>query len=106
MRAISPGILSCLASVAAATLASAGAPQSPEAASPSPNPTATVSDEFGRFTLRPPQKHPGAQDGSAGVALDGKHFVGATDEDNILLLYSAESEEPGAEFLDLNKVLG
>jgi hypothetical protein len=106
MKRTKPLILAVLAVVAAGTSAFAGAPQSPEAKSPSPGPTASVSKESGHFTLGPIQKHPGAQDGSAGVALDEKHFVGATDEKNVLSLYSNESEEPGKELRDLNKDFG
>jgi hypothetical protein len=106
MKILSPHILSCFASIAVATIAFACSRQSTEAKSPSPGPTGTVSKESGRFTLGPIQKHPGAQDGSAGVALDEKHFVGATDENNTLRLYSNESEESGTELIDLNKVLG
>ena len=106
MKTLSPRILSCIASAAAATIAFACSRQSTDAKSPSPSPTASVSKDSGRFTLGPIQKHPGAQDGSAAVALDEKHFVGATDEDNFLRLYSTDNEQPGTELIDLNKVLG
>jgi hypothetical protein len=57
----------------------------------------TVSDEV---------KHGGAQDGSAGVAIGGNQFIGATDENNILRLYSSDSPEAGKDLLDLNPLLG
>jgi hypothetical protein len=106
VKTIQPVILSWLASAALATIAVACSRQSPEGKSPSPDSTSKASKESGRFTLGPIQKHPGQQDGSAGVALDEKHFVAATDENNILRLYSTENEEPGKELIDLNTVLG
>ena len=53
-------------------------------------------------TLTAPLIHFGAWDGSAGFACGPEHFVGATDEDNILRLYPTEGGTEGVELLNLN----
>ena len=58
------------------------------------------------FTLSDAVKHAGEADGSAGIAVGEDHFIGASDENNVLRLYSSDSADPGKELLDLNPLLG
>ncbi len=58
------------------------------------------------FTVTDAVKHAGAADGSAGIAVGEGHFIGASDENNVLRLYSSDSAETGRELLDLNPLLG
>jgi hypothetical protein len=58
------------------------------------------------FTVTMPVKHAGAQDGSAGIAIGQDHFIGASDENNVLRLYTSDDAEAGKELLDLNPLLG
>jgi uncharacterized protein YycO len=58
------------------------------------------------FTVTQPVKHVGAADGSAGIAVGQGHFIGGSDENNVLRLYSSDTAETGKELLDLNPLLG
>lgn len=58
------------------------------------------------FTVTAPVKHAGESDGSAGIAVGEDHFIGASDENNILRLYSSDGAEAGKALLDLNPLLG
>jgi hypothetical protein len=58
------------------------------------------------FQLSQPVNHPGAPDGSAGVASGTSHFIDACDEDNVLRLYSTDTDANPKVLLDLNQVLG
>src|SRR5262245_41375317 len=58
------------------------------------------------FQLRQPVKHPGAPDGSAGVASGTSHFIDACDEDNFLRLYPSDTDAGPKVLLDLNQLLG
>lgn len=58
------------------------------------------------FTLSDAVKHAGQADGSAGIAVGEDHFIGASDENNVLRLYSSDGPGPGKELLDLNPLLG
>jgi hypothetical protein len=58
-----------------------------------------------QFTITKAVPHSGAQDGSAGVSVGDGHFVAATDENNVLRLYSSDTSGPGKELLDLNLLL-
>ena len=55
-----------------------------------------------KYTITDPVLHFGARDGSAGIACGPEHFVGATDEDNILRLYPAAGGTVGGKLLNLN----
>lgn len=57
------------------------------------------------FTLSDAVKHAGESDGSAGIAVGEDHFIGASDENNVLRLYSSDSADSGKELLDLNLLL-
>lgn len=76
-----------------------------------PSPAAAVAaksaaPQSAGFTLSNPVKHAGESDGSAGVAVGADHFIGASDENNILRLYSSDAPDQGKELLDLNPLLG
>src|SRR5947207_13864363 len=58
------------------------------------------------FQLSQPVKHPGAPDGSAGVASGTNHFLDACDEDNLLRLYLSDTDGKLEVLLDLNLFLG
>ena len=58
------------------------------------------------FQLSQPVKHPGAPDGSAGVASGTNHFIDACDEDNLLRLYPSDTDGKPKVLLDLNQLLG
>jgi|GEM_PF-1162629 len=76
---------------------------------PSPSPTVAAKPAAllsAGFTLSDAAQHAGQSDGSAGIAIGENHFVGASDENNILRLYSSNSPDPGKELLDLNPLLG
>jgi uncharacterized protein YycO len=66
----------------------------------------TPSARSAEFTVTEAVKHAGAADGSAGIAVGEDHFIGASDENNVLRLYSSDSAETGKELLDLNPLLG
>jgi hypothetical protein len=76
-----------------------------------PSPAATVAAKSAAlpnagFILSDSVKHAGQSDGSAGVAVGEDHFIGASDENNVLRLYSSDSSDPGKDLLDLNPLLG
>jgi hypothetical protein len=76
---------------------------------PSPSPTVAanpVALPSAGLTLSDAAKHAGQSDGSAGIAIGEDHFVSASDENNVLRLYSSDSPGPGKELLDLNPLLG
>lgn len=58
------------------------------------------------LSISNPIQHFGASDGSAAIACGGEHFVGATDEKNVLRLYSVDDGSKGLALLDLNPLLG
>lgn len=58
------------------------------------------------FQLSQPVKHPGAPDGSAGVASGTSHFINACDEDNVVRLYPSDTDAKPKVLLDLNQLLG
>jgi hypothetical protein len=58
------------------------------------------------FNMIDPASHAGAPDGSAGIAVGKEHFIGVTDENNLLRLYSVADGSKGVPLLDLNPLLG
>jgi len=58
------------------------------------------------LSISNPIQHFGASDGSAAIACGEQYFVGATDENNVLRLYSVDEESIGGAVLDLNLLLG
>ena len=58
------------------------------------------------LSISKPIQHFGATDGSAAIACGGPYFVGATDENNVLRLYSVDEGSIGRALLDLNPLLG
>src|SRR5947208_11652834 len=58
------------------------------------------------LSILKPIEHFGASDGSAAMACGGQYFVGATDENNGLRLYSVDDGSTGLVLLDLNPPLG
>jgi hypothetical protein len=56
----------------------------------------------GQNSLSPVTRYFGATDGSAGVAVGDSYFVGATDENNVLRLYSATDGFESFTLLDLD----
>src|SRR5437762_1930708 len=57
------------------------------------------------LSMSKPIQHFGASDGSAAIASGGQYFVGATDENNVLRLYSVDDGSIGVAVLDLNPLL-
>ena len=58
------------------------------------------------FQLSQPVTHPGAPDGSAGVASGTSHFIDVCDENNFLRLYPSDTGANPKVLLDLNQLLG
>jgi hypothetical protein len=58
------------------------------------------------LSISKPIQHFGASDGSAAIACGGQYFAGATDENNVLRLYSVDDGSIGLALLDLNPLLG
>jgi len=57
------------------------------------------------LSISKPIQHFGASDGSAAIACGGQYFAGATDENNVLRLYSVDDGSIGVALLDLNPLL-
>src|SRR2546423_1976194 len=58
------------------------------------------------LSISNPIQHFGASDGSAAIACGGRYFTAATDENNVLRLYSVDDGSIGLVLLDLNPLLG
>src|SRR5436190_1450267 len=55
------------------------------------------------LSISNPIQHFGASDGSAAIACGGRYFAAATDENNVLRLYSVDDGSIGLALLELNQ---
>jgi hypothetical protein len=58
-----------------------------------------------RWRLASPTEYPGMCDASAAVAVNSNLFVAASDEDNVLRLYSRDHPGPAVKEFDFNNLL-